>query len=288
MSAALKTALREACAEIRRKNSALDWTRLGRIEAWERLADEAELLDVAQEPMIERTDEELAAMLGVPVAIVAPESDRDISPPNVMRTAADIRAEMYGMPPSSGPGLKHGPGGTGRPGPCDADCRKCALEAEIASLRVVQEQHEPAGGAGGAAATSGPMPRRAETWDEYLSRLDAWQDRKRAIDQTGSPAPREMRIGLDRLQASLVAPVSLRLFADESTNGIPALEQLQRIIRAQYEPPAVSPPGHAMLCCARLGSVWCTDLAGHAGACKGPEERALPSNDFGKGNGRKR
>lgn len=202
MIAALKTALREACAEIREHRRDAGYrTKVTRIETWERLAEEAELVELAQEPTFDVTDEALAAMLGVPVAMVAPYrcpqhgdlcraaacccadlhepeqptgdpgtsvtvngetytaragvsltvdvsaaggaitggafaiGDRDIKPENVTRTAADIRAEIYGMPPYSGPGLKHGPGGTGRAGPCDANCRKCALrEAEIAAL----------------------------------------------------------------------------------------------------------------------------------------------------------
>lgn len=68
-----------------------------------------------------------------------PIGGRDSKPANVARTAADIRHEIYGQPPYSGPGLKHGPGGTGRTGPCDADCRKCELEAEIADLQEVQD-----------------------------------------------------------------------------------------------------------------------------------------------------
>lgn len=48
-----------------------------------------------------------------------------------LRSADDIRAEIYGQPPYRTGGLKHGPGGSGGPGPCDVGFRKCALMAEL-------------------------------------------------------------------------------------------------------------------------------------------------------------
>jgi hypothetical protein len=41
-------------------------------------------------------------------------------------------------------GLKHGPGGGGGRGPCDADCRKCALERELRDLLAASSaDHAP-------------------------------------------------------------------------------------------------------------------------------------------------
>lgn len=65
------------------------------------------------------------------------------------RTAADIRAEIYGIPPYSVK-LKHGPNQSGEGGPCEPDCRKCALEAMLADIAaydatVIRNQPAQAG-----------------------------------------------------------------------------------------------------------------------------------------------
>lgn len=39
--------------------------------------------------------------------------------------------------------LKHGPGGSGKDGPCDPQCMKCEIEAEIAMLMSAKrEEHQ--------------------------------------------------------------------------------------------------------------------------------------------------
>lgn len=48
------------------------------------------------------------------------------------RTPKEITAEIYGQPPFSGRGYKHGRNQSGEAGPCEPDCRKCELEAELA------------------------------------------------------------------------------------------------------------------------------------------------------------
>lgn len=39
--------------------------------------------------------------------------------------------------------LKHGPGGTGRSGPCDPVCVKCELERQVRALRAPVVNHDP-------------------------------------------------------------------------------------------------------------------------------------------------
>lgn len=50
-----------------------------------------------------------------------------------------ISAEIYGMPPFHGPGYKHGRNQTGESGPCEPDCRKCSLEAELKAALAAEQ-----------------------------------------------------------------------------------------------------------------------------------------------------
>lgn len=96
----------------------------------------------------------------------------DQAPPKrafTLRTREDISAEIYGMPPYKGPGLKHGPGGTGRSGSCDPDCRKCVLEAELRTAhvpgRIEGVAPDPRGAEDAGAAYRSPVERCLERVD---------------------------------------------------------------------------------------------------------------------------
>lgn len=255
MSAALKTALREACAELRQHNDRKYWTPTPIIEAWERLADEAELLELAQEPRIEQTDEALATMLGVPVEMVAPAGGRDTAP-------EQPTPEQPGPPPSHRC-PEHGDLCRG-PACCCADLHEPEQPIGDRDIKPVN-------------VASDPMPKweYTETWDAWLARLDAWKQRQPA------PAPQP---GLDRLQASHMMPTHLPGAAsvpDEECarcGTVGPVDVPCRGCRVAPRPGDESPPRP---CCIRLGSVWCTEPDGHAGECKGPEERVLPHNDHG-------